>query len=502
MVISNPLTSPTTPPAALLDALLEQLRRGEAIDLEALVAAHPADASEIRQLAAVVQFVHEAAEQIDPLADLDARVRLSRQKPTLGDFRVVREIARGGMGVVYEAHQLSLDRKVALKVLLPGVTVSPRALERFVREAKTAGVLQHNHIVPVYYVGEHDAIPYFAMQYIEGVSLAEELRAKRAEGFKPDAAWFRRVATWGRQIADALRHAHGQAVIHRDIKPSNVLLAADDDVWVTDFGLARHDGQHSLTLSGDLVGTVRYMSPEQARGGGADERSDVYALGVTLYELASLRPAFDAESREAVLKQVLLDEPRRLGRVDPSIPRPLATIIHQAMEKRPEDRYATAADLGEDLRRFLAGERLVAQPPSAMEQLRRLWSKHKAVSSLAALLLATLTVFAASMTWQTYRLANQRDRLAHEVERHGRVSDFLQSILALANPHTSGFDFTMSEALDEAVARIEPELLDDPLVEAEVRATVAAKGTAKTIGICGEIKIIGYAGFGVGFVVG
>jgi serine/threonine protein kinase len=230
----------------------------------------------------------------------------------LGDFKILRELGRGGMGVVYEAEQVSLNRRVALKVLPLAATMDPRQLERFRHEARAAGLLHHPHIVPVYGVGCERGVHYYAMQLIEGCSLAAVIEGRRgsepASGPEPAAAGraqtrplagpgtvpsrraqqpFRRVAELVSQVADALEYAHAMGVVHRDVKPANLLLDAGGNVWVTDFGLARLGESSGLTISGDLLGTLRYMSPEQAlaRHALVDHRTDVYSLGATLYEL-------------------------------------------------------------------------------------------------------------------------------------------------------------------------------------------------------------------------
>jgi serine/threonine protein kinase len=281
------------------------------------------------------------------------------------------------MGIVYEAEQISLGRRVALKVLPLAAVMDPRHLQRFQNEARAAASLHHEHIAPVYAVGNERGVHYFAMQLINGPSLADVLAGQRSgspaaasadpsTGYTPrpptpaadtapvarasterlprDAAYFRRVAEWGIQAAEALEHAHTLGILHRDVKPANLMLDGAGKLWVTDFGLARTGVDSSLTVSGDLLGTLRYMSPEQALAKRAvvDHRTDIYSLGVTLYEVLTLQPPFAGTDRQELLRRVVWDEPRAPRKIQPAIPVELETIVLKALEKNPADRYATA----------------------------------------------------------------------------------------------------------------------------------------------------------------
>lgn len=354
----------------VLDRYLEELAAGRQPDQAAYLAAYPALADALRGVFKTLDFIETTSKSLDA-------TRLERGQQ-LGDFRIVREVARGGMGVVYEAYQTSLNRRVALKVLPMGALLSPNAAERFAREAATAGRLHHTSIVPVYAVGEEQGIHYYAMQYIEGRSLAEHLKRLRASGAPPGRDYIRRVARWGQQVAEALACAHNENTIHRDIKPSNLLLDARDNVWVTDFGLARMDTHATLTITGDVVGTARYMSPEQARGGRTtvDHRTDIYSLGATLYELLTLTPAFDAESREEVLNRIAFADPPPVRRLNSAVPRDLETIVLKCMSKDPANRYARAEDVAEDCRRYLAHEPIRARRTPLVVKALRLARRH------------------------------------------------------------------------------------------------------------------------------
>ena len=302
---------------------------------------------------------------------------------------------------------------MALKVLPPGALLSESAAERFAREAATAGRLHHSNIVPVYGVGETDGIHFYAMQFIEGRSLSEHLKAIRRAGTVPGRDYFRRVARWGRQAAEALAYAHGEGTIHRDIKPSNLLLDARDNIWLTDFGLARVDALTSITVTGDVVGTARYMSPEQARGGRArlDERTDIYSLGATLYELLCLTPAFEGESREAVLNRIAFADPKRLRQIDANIPRDLETIVAKCMENEPQRRYPSAADVAEDCRRYLSNEPIRARRTPVAARVVRSIKRHPVrsagVFALVILAASTVLLMANSRRLEGERYLNQ-----------------------------------------------------------------------------------------------
>ncbi len=371
----------------ILEGYLEELAAGETPDQQAYMAAHPDLADALRGVFRTLDFVEATSRSLNAVG--------LRRHEMLGEYRIQREIGRGGMGVVYDAIQTSMGRRVALKVLPAGTLLSDTALERFAREAAMAGRLQHANIVPVYAVGEERGIHYYAMQYVEGCTLAERLAELRDAGVQPGREHFRRVASWGQQIADALAHAHERGVIHRDIKPSNLLLDARGNVWITDFGLARGDALSSLTISGDVVGTARYMSPEQARGstGELDERTDVYSLGATLYELLTFEPAFEGSDRDVVLNRIAFTNTISLRQRNRAIPRDLETIVVKCMEKDPDRRYSCAAAVAEDCRRFVAGDPIHARrTPLAVKAVRFL-SRHRwytlAVLIVLALVLTT-----------------------------------------------------------------------------------------------------------------
>jgi tetratricopeptide (TPR) repeat protein len=397
------------------------------------------------------------------------------QSPTqhLGDFELVREIGRGGMGVVYEARQGSLNRKVALKVLGPGLGLTGRAVERFRHEAEAAARLHHTHIVPVYATGEQDGIHYYAMELIEGPSLDRVLRLLRsptqpepaplaqtaaydsdvgvaqeaglgATSLSSGGPYFDTVARMVAGVADALDYAHRQGVIHRDVKPGNLLLSHDGRLSLNDFGLARMLEQPGMTMTGELVGTPLYMAPEQIAVGRVpiDHRTDVYSLGATLYEMLTLQPPFRGERREQVIAQVLHKEPPRPRRVNPRIPVDLETICLKALDKDPDRRYQSAGAMAEDLRRYLQRFTISARRVGPIGRLGKWISRHPALAgaSTAILLLALVAGFFACLSWQQHeQLRQQRLQTAlKEALEAGRASDFDAAERAIEDAEDAG----------------------------------------------------------------
>jgi WD40 repeat protein/serine/threonine protein kinase/Flp pilus assembly protein TadD len=530
---------------ALLDRLAEEFaeryRRGERPSLREYTDRYPDLAVEIRELFPALVEV-ELAED-DRRVDSTGPTTAPGPAPPrqVGDYRIVREVGRGGMGVVYEAEQVSLGRRVALKVLPRGTIQDGSKVERFRREARSAAGLHHTNIVPVFEVGQDGDSVYYAMQFIQGQGIdlvIDELRRLRAGGTrdaergtrssgnrKPpsdratagrpgadstgphsesgnppselqaagpefqarqlsrmaqslltgrfeltdpgvssaraateaivdrgdaDSAtaddpatkgarsstasavlpggkalsiiessgrllFYRGVARIGQQAAQALGYAHARGIVHRDIKPSNLLLDGTGVVWITDFGLAKA-GNDGLTRTGDILGTLRYMAPERFRGEG-DARADVYALGLTLYEMLTLRPAFDSHDRLKLIEQIKAEEPRRPRAVDPRIPRDLETIVLKAIDKDPKRRYVTADQLAQDLQRFIEDRPVLARRSSLIERAWRTCKRNPLASSLAAGLLLVLAIGLAGVTTQWLRAeANSVRARAQESE--------------------------------------------------------------------------------------
>jgi serine/threonine-protein kinase len=287
---------------------------------------------------------------------------------TFGDYELLELIGRGAMGVVYRARQKALGRVVALKMIRAGQFATPAELQRFVTEARAAARLRHPGVVTIHDVGEHQGHPFFSMELVEGRSLAEV-----GAPLEPE-----RAARLVRSIAEAVQSAHEQKIIHRDLKPSNVLLDGER-TRITDFGLARSmDVQSDLTATGEVIGTPSYMPPEQANGERADVRSDVYSMGAILYELLTGRPPFKAESFVATLRQVVEVEPAPPRALNREVPRDLETICLECLAKEPHRRYASAAELGAELERFLRHEPILARPAGRVERVLK-WSKRNPV---------------------------------------------------------------------------------------------------------------------------
>jgi WD40 repeat protein/serine/threonine protein kinase len=431
----------------------DRLHRGERPNIEEYAGRHPHLADLIRQVLVSVESVCSS----DGHASADRAHRFGWRRPEqIGDFRILREIGRGGMGIVYQAYQESLGRHVALKVIGWQATQDSRQRARFQREAQAAARLHHTNIVPIFGVGEQDGMPYYAMQFIEGKSLAgviAECRnssghsstlyaSKEAasnggssatevhyDNTSPDFAaalaticstearsYFRRIAKLGIQIADALDYAHAQGVLHRDIKPSNLLVDSAGKVWITDFGLAKAQESSDLTHTGDLAGTLQYMAPERFRGE-TDHRSDIYSLGLTLYELLSLRPAFSAPDRPSLLRLVAHEEPRRPSRVNPAVPADLETIVLRAIAREPADRYQTAQALASDLARFVEGKPVLARPAGAAERAWRWCRRNPMVAALVASLAVLLVSIAAVSTVAAWLWRGERNTAVGNMQR-------------------------------------------------------------------------------------
>lgn len=471
---------------AAVNAYASAIEAGHPVSRTAFLREHADLMPELADCLAGLDMVQLAARELPPGS---ANVNRPAPHAPIGDFQIVRELGRGGMGVVYEAEQLSLGRRVALKVLPFAAALEPAALSRFKNEAQAAAQLQHPHIVPVFAVGADRGIHYYAMQLIDGHSLSviiHQLRGDHRRASEPLPAahdstiaiitadgstrdelrlarsatalaalrqdrrprYYRRVAEIGLQVAEALEHAHQRGVIHRDVKPGNLLLDVEGRVWVTDFGLARLQGESNLTVSGDLLGTFRYMSPEQAGGGRVllDARTDIYSLGVTLYEFATLEPIFADCSRHALLKHIAQDDPERPSAIDPAIPADLETIVLKSIAKSPADRYATAGELAADLRRFLNDQPIRARRPTLVQKIRRWSRRHRGLvaSAVALLIVATLCL---SVATALIARAQRETQLAYEREQRRASEVDRQRARAEAN-------FAQAQAAIELLTRV------------------------------------------------
>ena len=420
--------------AEILDEYLRSMEEGIPADPEQLVARYPDLAEPLSEYIDGLSLLHEVGgdfQQASKCASDDQCPQSHGYRGRqLGDFQLIREIGRGGMGVVYEARQLSLDRQVALKVLPFAAVLDRKQILRFQNEARAAAQLHHPHIVPIHGVGSDRGVHFYAMQFIEGKSIREmidELRVQEsptapsavASDVAPIAApsseqstsksddtrplpssrtWpqqndrIRAVVRIGSQAAEALQAAHEAGVVHRDIKPSNLLIDDVGKLWITDFGLARSQANANLSRSGDILGTLYYMSPEQARGDSAlvDQRTDVYSLGVTLYELLTLHRAFDGHDNVNVLRNIDRGACSKVRAQNPAVPADLENVIAKAMSVSRDDRYQTAQAMAEDLNRFLMGKPTHAKPPSSMQRILKWGVRHRRTVVAASIILGIL----------------------------------------------------------------------------------------------------------------
>ncbi len=494
--------------SALADEFIERQRLGQHPSVEGYAAAHPDLADEIRLTFPALLMIDDlkpASGDVTGNFDASSVVVRGTRLERLGDFRVLREAGRGGMGVVYEAEQESLGRRVALKVLAAHAIPDPAQVKRFEREARAAAQLHHTNIVPVFGVGEQDGLHYYAMQFIAGLGLdtvIEEIKRLRSanpnsaptvasppecrentrhialtaagiarslvteqfgstqpfadepssiEASRPDelgmmihsprpmlgspdlssevvlgptglssvsgsdSRYWRSVARVGEQVAGALEYAHNQGIFHRDIKPSNLLLDRHGTAWVADFGLAKAVEGDNLTNTGDIVGTIRYMAPERFHGR-CDARSDVYALGLTLYEMVALRPAFDHTARQALIRQVMEEQPARLRKISPDVPRDLETVIQKAIVRDPAARYATAAALAADLALFLDGKPVRARVTGVAERCWKWARRRPAIAALLSVLALTAISGLTAVIWQWRAAVAARDEVSQTLK--------------------------------------------------------------------------------------
>ncbi len=450
---------------------LERLDGGEDTTVDELAEEHP-------------EFAHELRRRLHLLVDAG----FLEGGRVFGPYRLLHALGRGGMGVVYAARDEQGQRVVALKLLPSRLSHDKRALARFEREIKAAAQLDHAHIVPILGWGDEEGVPYYAMEYVAGRTLAQVIAALDRLGVGPEqleaqhldiaAPLEGRETRWGRayveavcrlvvDVAEALEHAHGHGVVHRDVKPSNILLRDDGRALLFDFGLARVDTEASLTLTGDFTGTPHYTSPEQlsSRTEVIDGRSDVYSLGVTLYELVTLRRPFAGGSLQALSREILSCEPEPPRRFNASVPKDLETICLTAMDKNPARRYQRAAEMAADLRRLLDFRSIRARPVGPVTRLAR-WAHRNRAAATAVALAILLAVGTPLMLWRSNL------QVRHEARKLARINAFLEDIFAAPRPHLQGSDATVVDVLDAAVARLGPDLGEDPATEGNLRVTI------------------------------
>jgi serine/threonine protein kinase len=413
---------------------------------------------------------------------------------SIGGFRIIGKLGEGGMGTVWEAEQAQPKRRVALKVMRRDHIIDELHAKMFRREAESLARLRHPNIAAIYESGHtDDGHDFFAMELVPGVTLDVWL-ASRPTAI--DTAELELRLGLFRSICDAVHYAHQRGVIHRDLKPSNIIVTDDDvasgagssakptlSIKILDFGLARiTDADIAATMVseiGVIKGTLQYMSPEQARGDvvAIDVRSDVYALGVILYEMLTGRRPYNV-SRAALAEAVRViceDSPDPVSRSWSGIRRldqDLETIVGKTLEKEADRRYDSAAALREDIERYLGSQPILAHPPSAAYQLKKMVQRNRLGAAFAATVLALVVVLAVTMTVQAGRIARERDRAEKETAKALAVNQFMRETLGAASPYEQGISITVLEALDQAVDRIESSFADQPEVEAEVRHTI------------------------------
>jgi len=345
-----------------------------------------------------------------------AKFRLDGDLPKIPGYEVEAVLGHGGMGVVYKAMHLKLNRAVALKMMIYGTAATPLELARFQREAEAIARLRHPQIVQIYDVGDAGGRPFYTMEFVDGGSLAQKLAGK------PQAANV--AATIVAALARAVQTAHDEGIVHRDLKPSNILLTADGAVKISDFGLARRsNGEQTLTLSGVRVGTPSYMAPEQALGKASalNPSVDIYALGALLYEMLTGRPPFRAETAAETQRQVVSEDPALPSRLNANVPRDLETICLKCLSKDPSRRYATAAELAEDLQHFLRGEPISARRPGSVERVGK-WMKRR--PSAAGLIVASslfTAIVITGMVWITIQQSNRKRAIEADLRDISRL---------------------------------------------------------------------------------
>ena len=438
----------------------ESVRGGKRLSVDSVAEANPEHESELRDLLPVIEKLEQARQSHIQRPSGLATLGVSRPE-RLGDFQLVRQIGRGGMGVVFEAVQKSLGRRVALKVLPSSLLSGDDQLRRFEQEARTAAALHHTNIVPVFGVGQDQGFHYFVMQRIDGHGLDALL-------LEPDRKLTpKQVARLGGQAASALAYAHHQNVLHRDIKPANLLVNEDLELWITDFGVAKALEAEAVTRTGDVVGTLRYMAPEQVIGE-ADVRSDIYSLGLTLYELLAGRPAIDDSSiRQAIVARRPAPSPPPLRQLNPDVPIDLETILQTAMSNDPAARYQTASSFQQDLNAFLEGSAISVRRTPVWERIHRWGRRNPAVAALSVLSMMLLASVAVLSTTGLIQLGAAFEREQQNRQKAEQIAEVaVGTVDQIFQRFAGGMENTESDkefAAAPAISLETAEMLEDLL---------------------------------------
>lgn len=439
-----------------MDALLQWRARGPRADREQFLREHAA----LRDL--LEPMLDDDGAEVDEEPPALDRTALEPGR-SLGDYRLVREIGRGGMGTVYEAQQLSLPRRVALKVLHGHLAWSAKSIARFRHEAAAAARLNHPAVVPIYEVGEAGGLHFFSMEFVDGRPLHEILWQERL-GVRSDCSRAAEAAELVARIADALQHAHEQGLVHRDVKPHNVMVDAAGQVRLLDFGLAKSLDAQPHSVTGEFLGTPHYCSPEQVTGGAAvGPASDIFSLGIVLYELLARRRPFDGDTARLVMQRIEGGDFEPLRQVEASVPRDLQTICHKALELAPRDRYPTAGEFAADLRRFLRIEPIHALPPGTLVRAGKWVRRHRLRVALGTLLAITVvgapSAYALHLQQTNAAIEHEREVLDQAEELGFRSIEQTLSLLADQLDHQPGPGSRQEPRVDAVVALCENFLL-------------------------------------------
>jgi len=414
--------------------------------------------------------------------DSDLEIEADLPFARLGDFRLIRKLGMGGMGVVYLARQESLGRMVALKLVRPERTGSFETTKRFWREVKAVGQLRHPNIVTVYGSGEQQGVRYFAMELVSGKGLDEVLREAYKNDERPALAT---VLEWGRAIALALARAHRAGIIHRDVKLSNIRIDLAGRAMLMDFGIARHQEFSTMTRTGEFRGTPQYASPEQvrARRSGIDARTDIFSLGVSLYEVLTGKVPFVGETTEQVFHQILNEEPVPPRRLNPSISRDLQTVLLTAMEKDLGRRYQTMKAFADDLERVIEGRVIAARPAGPFSKLWKRTRRYPIASAAIALAFFAIVALAVGVPWvvavkekekrqaaeqASLVIAAKRGEAEKEALRFKAINAFLEEIFTAPDPWVSGKDVRVADMLAASVEKLESSFCDQPEIKSSI----------------------------------